>query len=247
MTPQFAQAIDPIMLHVLGLLERIARDEHPSPQDERLRIRGLLDQADAMLGAGQQWNLAKYALASWIDEMLVDAPWSGREWWSNNVLEVELFSSRECYDRFYILAKEASTLPQRDALEVFYVCVVLGFRGLYRDPEFSRSTIQALALPPDVDAWARQAAMSVRLGQGRPQLTGKRKDLAGAPPLRSRYVALWSGLALAMLLALSALLLFFVRASDGSRPRAAALPACDGGGPAASGAPHTDLSATGML
>jgi type VI secretion system protein ImpK len=209
MTPKFAQAIDPVMLHVLGLLDRIARDERPSPADERLRIRALIDQAEALLGASEQWRLGKYALASWADEMLVDAPWDGRDWWSNNVLEMELFSTRECYDRFYILAKEASTLPTRDALEVFYICVVLGFRGLYRDPEFSRSTIQALGLAPDVEAWARQAAMSVRLGQGRPQITGKKRDLAGAPPLRGKYLALWSGLALAMAATVAAVMVYF--------------------------------------
>jgi type VI secretion system protein ImpK len=202
MTPLLAQAIDPILLHVLGLLERIARDENPAPEEERSRVRALIDQADARLGASQQWNLAKYALAAWIDEMLVDAPWKGRDWWGNNVLEVELFSSRECYDRFYILAKEASALPQRDALEVFYVCVVLGFRGLYRDPEFARETIQNLGLPPDVDAWARQTALSVRIAHERPAMKGKRKEIAGAPPLRGRYFALWSGLALAVLLVL---------------------------------------------
>jgi type VI secretion system protein ImpK len=198
MTPKFAQAIDPVMLHVLGLLERIGREEKPAPADERLRIRALIDQAEALLGASEQWQLGKYALAAWSDEMLVDAPWDGRDWWSNNVLEMELFSTRECYDRFYILAKEASTLVNRDALEVFYICVVLGFRGLYRDPEFSRSTIQALGLPENVEAWARQASMSVRLGQGRPQITGKKREIAGAPPLRARYIALWAGLALAM-------------------------------------------------
>jgi hypothetical protein len=35
MTPQFAQAIDPIFLQVLGLLDRLGRSESPSPQDER--------------------------------------------------------------------------------------------------------------------------------------------------------------------------------------------------------------------
>jgi len=209
MTPKFAQAIDPVMLHVLGLLDRIARDERPSPADERLRIRGLIDQAEALLGANEQWQLGKYALASWADEMLVDANWDGRDWWSNNVLEMELFNSRECYDRFYILAKEASALSTRDALEVFYICVVLGFRGLYRDPEFSSSTIQALGLPPDIESWARQAAMSVRLGQGRPQLTGKKRDLLGAPPLRGRHFALWSTLALAMTVIVLAIMLFY--------------------------------------
>jgi type VI secretion system protein ImpK len=198
MTPKFAQAIDPVMLHVLGLLERIAREEHPSPPDERLRIRALIDQAEALIGASEQWQLAKYALASWTDEMLVDAPWDGRDWWSNNVLEMELFSTRECYDRFYVLAKGAGSLPNRDALEVFYICVVLGFRGLYRDPDFSRTTIQTLGLPPDVESWARQASMAIRLGQGRPQITGKKREIAGAPPLRARYVALWTTLAFVM-------------------------------------------------
>ena len=49
MTPKFAQAIDPVMLHVLGLLDRISREERPSPPDERLRIRTLIDQAEALL------------------------------------------------------------------------------------------------------------------------------------------------------------------------------------------------------
>jgi type VI secretion system protein ImpK len=209
MTPKFAQAIDPVMLHVLGLLERIGREEKPAPADERLRIRALIDQAEALLGASEQWQLGKYALAAWSDEMLVDAPWDGRDWWSNNVLEMELFSTRECYDRFYVLAKEASTLANRDALEVFYICVVLGFRGLYRDPEFSRSTIQALGLPENVEAWARQASMSVRLGQGRPQITGKKREIAGAPPLRARYIALWTGLALAMAATVLAVMLLY--------------------------------------
>jgi type VI secretion system protein ImpK len=209
MTPKFAQAIDPVMLHVLGLLDRISRDERPAPVDERLRIRGLIDQAEALLGASEQWRLGKYALAAWTDEMLVDAPWDGRDWWSNNVLEMELFSSRECYDRFYILAKEASTLSTRDALEVFYICVVLGFRGLYRDPEFSSSTIQTLGLPPTLEAWARQAAMAIRLGQGRPNITGKKRDLSGAPPLRGRYVALWTSLVFAMAATVLAVMLLY--------------------------------------
>jgi hypothetical protein len=103
MTPKFAQAIDPVMLHVLGLLERIGRDERPSPADERLRIRGLIDQAEALLGASDQW----------------------------------------------------------------------------------------------------------KLGQGRPQITGKKRDLLGAPPLRGRYYALWSGLALAMAATVLAIMLLY--------------------------------------
>src|SRR5688572_30825727 len=125
MSPKFAQAVDPVFLHVLALLERISQDEEVSPQEERLAIRALLDQAQALVGADREWELAKYALTSWIDEMLVETPWNGRDWWSNNVLEVELFNSRLCNEQFYLWGQEASSSARRDALEVYYVCVVL--------------------------------------------------------------------------------------------------------------------------
>lgn len=199
MTPKFAQAVDPILLHVLELLERIARDERPSPQEERLRIRALIDQAGALLGASPEWDLARYALVSWIDEVLLETPWDGREWWSNNVLEVELFSTRECFERFYVKAQEASTLARRDALEVFYVCVVLGFRGLYRDPQEASFLIQSHGLPVELETWAKQASLAIRLGQGRPPLPPPRRQVSGAPPLKARPLAAWSWVAAALL------------------------------------------------
>lgn len=204
MTPKVTQAVDPIFLYMLNLLDRISAGEEPSPHDERLRIRGLLDQAEALVGAGTEWELAKYALVSWIDEMLVDAPWRGADWWSNNVLEVELFNSRLCYEQFYVRAQQASSLSRRDSLEVFYICVVLGFRGLYRDPVMGEHLIQAHGLPSDLDQWAKQTALAIRLGQGRPPLSGPQRELAGAPPLISKDRAVWAGLALLMAIASNA-------------------------------------------
>ena len=182
MTPKLARAVDPVFLHVLDLLDRIADQQDPSPQQERLRIVALIDQAEAIVGAGEEWELAKYALVSWIDEMLVETPWTGRDWWSNNVLEMEMFNTRLCSEKFYEKARQASSLTNRDALEVFYVCVVLGFRGLYRDENLAASFIQAYNLPPDLPAWAHQVSMSIRLGQGRPQLSDPGKEVDGAPP-----------------------------------------------------------------
>jgi type VI secretion system protein ImpK len=208
MTPKFAQAVDPIFLHVVGLLDRIGRDEKLSPTEERLRIRALIDQADAILGASPEWDSAKYALASWIDEMLVDLPWEGRDWWSNNVLEMELFSTRACYEQFFVRAKEASALTRRDALEVYYVCIVLGFRGFYRDPAMAQSFIQAYGLPSDLETWAKQVTMTIRLGQGRPPLGGPRREVVGAPPLRGKSLVVWSWLSVLLLICIN--LIYFV-------------------------------------
>lgn len=201
MTPKFARSVDPVFLYVLDLLERLEQGHEPNPSDERLRIIAAIDQADAALGGGRDWDLAKYALVSWIDEMLLDAPWTGRDWWANNVLEVELFNTRLCNEQFFLKAREAATLSNRDALEVFYNCVVLGFRGLYQDPNLAAMLTHAHGLPEDLSAWTRQAALAIRLGQGRPPLAKAQRELGGAPPLRSRPKVAWAVLAMIILLA----------------------------------------------
>jgi type VI secretion system protein ImpK len=208
MTPNFAQAIDPIFMYMLALLDRIGRAVKPDPREERARIRALIDEAEARLGTMTEWGLAKYAVVSWIDEMLIDAFWDGREWWSNNILEVELFNSRQCHEQFFLKAQQASTLPGRDALEVFYVCVILGFRGLYHDAETSAVIAQSLNLPSDLKQWARQTALSIRLGQGRDALAVPGGEIYGAPPLRSRASVIWPWLA-ATLSAVGAILYIF--------------------------------------
>ena len=202
MSPKFAQAVDPVFLYVLALLERISREETLSPQDERLRIRTLIDQAEASLGAGGEWELAKYALVSWVDEMLVDALWDGREWWSNNVLEIDLFNTRQCNELFFIKAQEASNQSGRDALEVYYVCVILGFRGLYHDSTTGTEIAKALSLPLELKDWTRQTALSIRLGQGRPTLSDPGPEIEGAPPQRPRSIVIWPWLTTVLLSAI---------------------------------------------
>jgi type VI secretion system protein ImpK len=212
MTPEFAEAVDPVFLDVLGLLDRIGRDEHPSPKEERLRIRGWLDQAEAKLGQAPDWQLAKYALVAWIDDVLIDAPWEGRGWWKENALEVEVFNTRLRHEQFYAKAQEASALPRKDALEVFYVCAVLGFRGLYRDPAAAAVLAEPRGLPPDLESWARSTSMAIQLGQGRPAIGEASVPGEGAPPLDGPFLLIWASLAgvvLAAFTAIFAWILFF--------------------------------------
>lgn len=212
MTPNFAAAVDPIFLHVLGLLERISRNDNPVPQEERTVINNWLRHAEAQLGQKQDWELAKYALVAWIDDVLIEAPWSGKSWWKENALEVEVFNTRDRATVFYTRSQEAAKLTRRDALEVFYVCVVLGFRGLYRD---AASTFLAdqLGLPSTLDAWASQTAKSIQLGQGRPSISEAPRPGAGAPPLEGKYTLIGTalmGIALTAVAAITWLVLYYV-------------------------------------
>jgi type VI secretion system protein ImpK len=77
----------------------------------------------------------RYALVAWLDELFVlYSPWSNR--WNEHKLEVALYASNDRAWRFWEQAKLAATRPSTDALEVFYLCVALGFRGnLSEEPE----------------------------------------------------------------------------------------------------------------
>ncbi|MGC3967854.1 MAG: DotU family type IV/VI secretion system protein [Pirellulales bacterium] len=102
---------------------------------------------------------------------------------------------------------------RRDALEVYYVCVVLGFRGLYRDPALAAMLTQRHGIPADLGGWAKQVSMAIRLGQGRPALAEAEREVQGAPPLRPKAAVVWTWLLSGMLAAWNVIYfaLFFSR------------------------------------
>lgn len=208
MTPEFSSAVDPVFVHVLELLERIGRGEDPPATEERARIRGWIDQAEARLGQREDWKLAKYALVAWIDDLLIDAPWEGRGWWRENALEVEMFNTRLRNEEFYVKARLASSLTSKDALEVFYLCVVLGFRGLYRDPSAAAVLAAPRGLPADLETWARQTSAAVASGLGRPVISDATQPGEGAPPLEGLMTLVGSALTGVVLAALALILVW---------------------------------------
>jgi type VI secretion system protein ImpK len=212
MTPEFAKAIDPVFLGVLGLLDRIGRDEPLNAEEERVRIRGALDQAEAMLGQGDDWQVAKYGLVAWIDEVLIDASWSGRDFFREKTFEYEEFTSNERAWMFYTKAQEAEGLRNRDALEVFYLGVMLGFRGIYRDPVQAPVLATQHQLPADLQTWARDVAKKIHLGQGVPPLDEGGMVIVGAPPGSGPFPLIWALIGCIALLMLDVTLgLIFLR------------------------------------
>jgi type VI secretion system protein ImpK len=102
-------------------------------------IRGQVDYT----GDGGVFLGARYALACWIDELFnVHAPalWADR--WKERILEVDLFGHGDSAWRFWeqldIVLRHPnvprpSVAPGLDAMETFFLCVALGFRGKYLD------------------------------------------------------------------------------------------------------------------
>ncbi|MCA9262466.1 MAG: DotU family type IV/VI secretion system protein, partial [Planctomycetales bacterium] len=80
---------------------------------------------------------------------------------------------------------------------------------LYHDPHSAEMIARPHGLPTDLETWAKQTSMSIRLGQGRPPLPPPTHEITGAPPLRTRELVFWPWLVASMLLAINAIVFWF--------------------------------------
>jgi len=207
MTPEFSEIFDPVFMHVIDLLDRIGQRRAGAVLVERQQVRRRLDEARLKLGGRQEAELAGKALIYWIDEMLIMTDWEGQDWWNNNKLETEILDTNDRHRLFYRDAKEAAGLADKSALEVFYLCVALGFRGLYRDPD-SDASIAAkdmLQLPPTLEEWLQQAYAGIRLAAP-PDIVGERETIEGVYPLEGPVTLIWASFFGLILLVLAGVL-----------------------------------------
>lgn len=78
-------------------------------------------------------QVAKFALASFVDETVLTNNFPLKEEWEKYPLQLEFFGEQLAGNKFY--DKLESMLRQievtADAVEVYYVCMLLGFKGKY--------------------------------------------------------------------------------------------------------------------
>ncbi|MDG2012008.1 MAG: DotU family type IV/VI secretion system protein, partial [Pirellulaceae bacterium] len=140
------------------------------------------------------WKLVHYAIVAWVDEQCMALPWEGQKWWQNNSLELHYFQQTEGNREFYVHAEKALRNRERDAIEIYFLCVALGFRGFYMDlrspnPEYvgyAKNFITRKHLPEDIRAWMRRTAEQIPLGNTTTSSSEiVHREAAGAPPLKA--------------------------------------------------------------
>lgn len=137
MREEIANIVHPVLAHGLGLRDRLLRGEEPAFEEEQATLLGLLlSDRDARRWpeyggdeVGESPFLgARYALTCWLDEIFIlDTPWSQR--WNEHKMEVRLYASNDRAWKFWGQAKFAADRPGVDALEAYFLCVMLGFTG----------------------------------------------------------------------------------------------------------------------
>lgn len=109
-----------------------------APSNElRPKISGLLEEfekrAERYKFNHKIVQVSKFALASFFDEMILTANFPLKIEWEKNPLQLELFGEQLAGNKFF--DKLESMLKQvevtQDAVEVYYYCMLLGFKGRY--------------------------------------------------------------------------------------------------------------------
>jgi type VI secretion system protein ImpK len=183
MREEIAAVVHPVLSYGLQLRDRLLRGERPDlDREQRELIKLLRSNTEAQRwpdygGAGERyagsfWG-SRYALACWLDEIFLNEDFRQTPWgvaWNDKKIEVQLYGSNDRAWMFWFQAELAEAVGA-DALEVFYLCVMLGFRG------------EGEKKPADLDAWRDQ--LEARLERSPEEQTGLKVEL-NARPRRGR-------------------------------------------------------------
>jgi type VI secretion system protein ImpK len=126
-----------------GLLALLRNGAWPQREDFRARLEALLGQferrAQALGKPPEAVQEAKYAFCALADEILLGADSPLRDSWGGAPLQLSLFGEHLAGEGFFRRLEQLRQDPaaRLETLEVFHMCLLLGFQGKYLldDPE----------------------------------------------------------------------------------------------------------------
>ena len=76
---------------------------------------------------------ATFAVVAFLDETIQGSTWSDREQWLAQPLQLELYDRNDAGEEFFtrLDTLRGAVSERADVLEVYYLCLALGFRGRY--------------------------------------------------------------------------------------------------------------------
>jgi type VI secretion system protein ImpK len=165
MQEEIANPVFAVIDHALDVKTQLDRGLAPVLSAEQATLKQLLSEESEFQRYADLTGLLdiRYALVCWLDEIFVlSSAWGAQ--WNEQKLEVDLFGTNDRAWKFWEKARRALTRSDSDVLEVYYLGVMLGFRGeLQDDPaalqawtaaarsQIERNQAQAWVPPPELD------------------------------------------------------------------------------------------------
>lgn len=132
---------------------------------------------------------AQYALVAFIDELIIRTPSIETHQWITRPLQLDLFGETSAGERFFSRLKELRLqgAASIDVLELYYMCLALGYEGQYRFKEHTtliiiRQTlftqIQSIRPFKKLKLCVKPATCEIQLNQKQPRSTIQRNVCA---------------------------------------------------------------------
>jgi type VI secretion system protein ImpK len=122
---------------VFDLILRLKAGIVPPSNDLRPKIASMLDDFERR-SERYKFNhkiisVSKFALASFVDETMLTNNFPLRSEWERNPLQLEYFGEQLAGNKFFEKLESMITQPEvtQDAIEIYYFCMLLGFKGRY--------------------------------------------------------------------------------------------------------------------
>ncbi|MFL6662557.1 MAG: type VI secretion system protein TssL, long form [Rhizobacter sp.] len=137
---------------LLGLVSQLrTTPAHDDPPGLRLQLVEWVGQFEAIAAANgvprPKVSAARYVLCSFIDEVISGTPWGAGCGWASHPLLQEYHEERwggeKAFQLLERLGQDAAI--NTDLLELFYVCLQLGFEGRYHGVPNGRAQLDAIA------------------------------------------------------------------------------------------------------
>lgn len=120
------------------ILQLRASRHYGDPEVLRKRIKELLERSER---EGQRAGIdsedlrtVKFALVAFVDETILASEWPQKEYWLARPLQLELYNRFDAGEEFFVRLEGLRTRPKEnvEVLEVYYLCLALGFKGQYQ-------------------------------------------------------------------------------------------------------------------
>jgi type VI secretion system protein ImpK len=129
---------------------------------------------------------AKYAIVALMDETVLSVPGACRDYWISRPMQLDYFGDNIAGQEFYEKLQKLLLEPEnkKDVLEVYYLCLSLGFEGKYKlsNPE------ERVVIMDDLGRKIRRTRIRVS-AELSPH--GKRGEGTGGGPKTGRLFPLW--------------------------------------------------------
>jgi type VI secretion system protein ImpK len=78
----------------------------------------------------EDFDLARFAICAWIDEAMLNSPWTDKGRWQAEQLQRLYYQTTDAGEIFFDRLNSLGP-HQRDVREVYYLCLAMGFIGRY--------------------------------------------------------------------------------------------------------------------